>query len=147
MCESMCICICIHDCRYLQRPKDCQMPWSWGYRQLWAAHCGCWELSSDPFQVLLTLSVFLVPSIGYFKVSHNVKLISFENSQPPPKKNMCISWGFCNLGAYTFQYLLIFYADNIFINVFILINVYNLQFKNTQLYGIQSFIGWQSLGK
>jgi hypothetical protein len=25
----------------------CWVPWSWSYRQWWAAWCGCWELNSE----------------------------------------------------------------------------------------------------
>lgn len=39
-------------------------PWSWSYRQLQAAHYGCWELSLGPWekqQVLLTAKPSLQP--------------------------------------------------------------------------------------
>lgn len=46
--EHMCIC---NICAGLKEAKRGHgMPWSWSYRQLRVAQCGCWELKLGPLE-------------------------------------------------------------------------------------------------
>lgn len=46
MCAHMIIGLCLHACLW-----ECQIPWTWSYRQLLAAVC--WELNPSPLKALL----------------------------------------------------------------------------------------------